>query len=652
MIIGIQAELLKINSLGLLERLLQDKTTKTNILWATDAYTDLGDAYKRDKEIEAHLITGINSGIIKNRARKALEQQTERTRRHAEVFTPLWICRKMNDYADEVWFGRPNVFFGRDGKPTERVEFPKTRRKTPEWKRYVDSRRLEITCGEAPYLVSRYDVSTGEFIEIRNRIGVLDRKLRVVSENAADEEEWLTWAIRAFRTTYGYEFQGDNLLIARINLLMTFEEYLSDQWNRKPTLKECQTITNIIAWNIWQMDGLSGTVPYCKVEEEYRQITLFDWFSGEETIEQMDTKNSQPRCRIYDWLRDRSLDYLDVNTGGRNMKFDFVIGNPPYQDERQGASKTALPVYHSFMEAAYKVSKAVELITPARFLFNAGRTPKAWNEKMLKDTHLKVLMYEKDASMIFANTDIKGGVVITYYDQEKEFGAIETFTIFDELNDILKKMHPWLATEGTLASMMFVASKFNVNSLFKDYPQYSGHERRMSSNVLEFDCFHDDAEVDDIQVYGVCGGKRISKYINKKYVDLSDSNIQKYKIVTPKADGNGTFGDTLASPEILTGNYGFTHTFLGIGGFASKIEAEYALKYIKTKFARTLLGVLKVTQDMNADKWKYVPLQNFTAASDINWSQSIADIDRQLYRKYGLSQEEIDFIETHVKEME
>lgn len=171
MIVGIQDEILKLHSIGLLNRLLADKATGTNILWATDAYREQGAEYQRDKEITAQLITGSHSNIIKNRARKALEQRSERTRQRGEVFTPLWVCRKMNDFADETWFDRPDVF-AKDGQPTQHVSFSKHR----SWQQYADDRRLEITCGEAPYLVSRYDVATGEIIPIANRIGVLDRR--------------------------------------------------------------------------------------------------------------------------------------------------------------------------------------------------------------------------------------------------------------------------------------------------------------------------------------------------------------------------------------------------------------------------------------------------------------------------------------------
>ena len=96
---------------------------------------------------------------------------------------------------------------------------------------------------------------------------------------------------------------------------------------------------------------------------------------------------------------------------------------------------------------------------------------------------------------------------------------------------------------------------------------------------------------------------------------------------------------------------GYTQSFIGIGAFSNQNEAEAANKYVKTKYARCMLGVLKITQDNNRETWAYVPLQDFTPASDIDWSKSIPEIDQQLYRKYGLDQTEIDFIESHVKEM-
>ena len=171
--INMQDDILKLHGLGLLEKLLADKTTKRNILWASNAYRALGPQYDCNEEITSGLITGPHCSVIKTRARKATEQQSERTRQRAEVFTPpRWVCRKMNDYADEIWFGKKDVF-SQDGRPAARIEFPKRK----SWKRYVSSRRLEITCGEAPYLAERYDMESGEIISVRDRMGILDRKL-------------------------------------------------------------------------------------------------------------------------------------------------------------------------------------------------------------------------------------------------------------------------------------------------------------------------------------------------------------------------------------------------------------------------------------------------------------------------------------------
>lgn len=123
------------------------------------------------------------------------------------------------------------------------------------------------------------------------------------------------------------------------------------------------------------------------------------------------------------------------------MKFDFIIGNPPYQEEQEGDNQNyAPPIYDKFMDATYRLADSVELIHPARFLFNAGSTPRAWNEKMLNDPHLKVLWYEADSSQVFSNTDIKGGVAITYHDATKNFGAIEHFIVFNELRSIAEKL--------------------------------------------------------------------------------------------------------------------------------------------------------------------------------------------------------------------
>ena len=655
MIINIGDELLRLHSLKLLNKLLVDKTTKKNIMWATDAYRALGAGYERNREMDEDLITGMHADVIKTRARKAMEQQSERTKQHAEVFTPLWVVKKMVDHADEVWFGASDMFF-KGGERTEKVKFPED---GDGWQAYVDSRRMEITCGEAPYLATRYDVETGEAIPVERRIGILDRKLRVVTENAEGESEWLKWAYRALESTYGYEFQGDNLLIARVNVLMTFAEHLQARFERKPTERELIHAANIIVWNVWQMDGLSGTIPYCKAEEGV-QISLFELLDPEENARV--AAETQPHCMIYNWRSKQPVEYLSLKKGrNESMKFDYIIGNPPYQDEVEGSdNKTFKPsIYNLFMDSAYMLAERVELIHPARFLFNAGQTPKAWNEKMLSDPHFKVLYYEADGSKIFADTDIKGGIVISYRDAGQRFGAIGTFTSFQELNSIMKKAAP-SSDAHSVMKIVFSQNRFNLDALYKEFPQYKqvigseGRDKRFRNNIFEkVALFTNEAtKEDDVKIIGISNNKRVWKYFPKRFLDLAHENLFLWKVILPSANGSGAIGEVLSTPLVGEPLVGYTQSFIGIGAFNTEVEAKACFKYIKTKFARTMLGILKITQHNPPEKWKYVPMQDFTVDSDIDWSQSVSGIDRQLYRKYGLDQREIEFIESHIKEME
>ena len=653
MIINIGDDILRLSSLGLLNSLLADKTTKKNLMWATDAYRELGEDYERDQEMRGDLISGQKAGIIKTRAQKAAGKKSERTKQHAEVFTPLWIVQRMNDYADEVWFGRGNVFFN-GATPTAEIEFPPDK----PWQTYVDSRRLEITCGEAPYLTTRYDVETGELIPVENRMGILDRKLRVVTENTQTEADWFKWAIRALESTYGYEFQGDNVLIARLNVLATFEEYFAARWQKLLNSSQFQRAINIVVWNIWQMDGLTRTIPYCRGHEKISQLTFYDLLNLEERIQVM--AQTQPRCIIYNWRACEPKEFTTIKAGEKRMKFDFIIGNPPYQDEVENSdNKTFKPsIYNLFMDAAYEIANRVELIHPARFLFNAGQTPKAWNEKMLTDPHLKVLYYEPDGGKVFANTDIKGGVAITYHDSSIEFGAIRTFTSFPELNSIMQKAAPQNETES-LTKIVFNQNRFNLEAMYAVHPDYKdiigsdGKDRRFRNNIFEkIPSFTDAASnSDDFRIIGITNNKRVWKYFPKQFMDLKHENLFKWKVILPSANGSGAIGEVLSTPLVGEPLVGYTQSFIGIGAFDTKEEAEASMKYVKSKFARTMLGILKITQHNPPEKWKYVPLQDFTVNSDIDWSQSVAGIDRQLYAKYGLDEREIEFIETHVKEM-
>ena len=265
------------HSKDLLDILLFDRTTRKNICWATDYYTSYGVQYMPQEPITKELITGPNSHLLKPRVLRSLDEKNLRTKDKAEVFTPSWVCNEQNNLVDEAWFERKDVFNTTDNKnqtwkaTEEKVVFPKGK----TWKKYVDAKRLEISCGEAPYLVSRYDTVTGNEIPINERIGLLDRKLRVINENTNTEDEWYKWVIRAYQSTYGYEYQGDNLLLARENLLYTFIENMEHKFSKKPSDEQLIEIAKIISWNIWQMDGITMTAPFSERPKNNTQISLF-----------------------------------------------------------------------------------------------------------------------------------------------------------------------------------------------------------------------------------------------------------------------------------------------------------------------------------------------------------------------------------------
>lgn len=340
-----------------------------------------------------------------------------------------------------------------------------------------------------------------------------------------------------------------------------------------------------------------------------------------------------------------------------NMKFDVVIGNPPYQQSAKGASTRSEPIYPQFMDLSYKISDLVSLITPARFLFNAGQTSKAWNYEMLHDSHLKVILYEQNSGKIFPNTDIKGGIAITLRDSNSKFGAIGMFTPYEELNSITKRIEN-LHSRSLSA---IVSSRGNYrfsDKLFNDHPDIKSILGKGTGNMIVSNSFEKlpdifvSKEIDNsFKFLGRSNSKRIWKYINTDFVK-SNTYIYKFNVVIPKSNGNGILGEALSSPLILKPNEGATDTFISIGKFSSLDEAQALYKYIKTKFCRILLSVRKITQDNPKSTWEYVPLQDFTSNSDIDWSKSVSNIDQQLYKKYNLSKKEIDFIETkgHVME--
>ena len=345
--------------------------------------------------------------------------------------------------------------------------------------------------------------------------------------------------------------------------------------------------------------------------------------------------------------------------GNGDMKFDAIVGNPPYQIMATGDANGSDPIYHLFIDTACKLGEKVSFIHPARFLFNAGKTPKDWNEKMLNDEHYKVVQYWANSGDVFPTVDIKGGVAVTYWDKNKTFEKIGTFVAYDELRTILKKVLE--SNFKTFADLVYTRTLYRFTDvLYKENPwaesrPSKGHLYDMSSNALDMfpELFSDEKPNDGkeyARIYGLSNKKRAYKWIKKSYVKIPD-NFDFYKVLVPAANGSGAIGEVLSTPVIGQPVIGHTETFLSVGKFNTQDEAENCMKYIKTKFARAMLGTLKITQHNIQETWLNVPLQDFTVNSDIDWSKSVPEIDKQLYKKYGLSAEEIEFIESKVREM-
>ncbi len=345
------------------------------------------------------------------------------------------------------------------------------------------------------------------------------------------------------------------------------------------------------------------------------------------------------------------------------MKFDYIIGNPPYQEESNGDKPADESVFGTFMDATYKLSDKVELITPARFLFGAGDN-KTWIKNILSDEHLKVLYYEPDVKKVFPTAGFTGGVAIHYRDDKTVYGAIQMYTPNDKLNSIHKKVDS--KNESSLMNIIYNQNKYNLDNLYEDYIELKstrGTENRITSNSLSYPCFHLNKESDDdLLIRGIVKGKekqtweRVIRYINKKYVDNEHDNLFKYKVIIPANNGSGAIGEkkdtsVIGQPLLEKPGEGYSQSFLGVGAFNTEQEAEACLKYIKTKFARLMIGILKVTQNGKKKVYEHVPIQDFTSNSDINWTKSIEEIDAQLFDKYGLDKDEINFIRANIKEM-
>lgn len=343
------------------------------------------------------------------------------------------------------------------------------------------------------------------------------------------------------------------------------------------------------------------------------------------------------------------------------MTFDVIIGNPPYQEEGESTRKS--PIYHLFYDISSTLTPLVSLITPGRYLFRAGQTPMEWMEKMLNDSHFRIVNYFQKSMEVFPTVDIKGGVAIGLWNKNKYYGAIRFFSEFPLLTSILNKVSNHKDFhKGEFSNLISSQGIYRFSDLaLEKFPriievQGKGTASKITSNSFEklneiFLPNTEEEKQDHVKLMGRIHGKRELRLIKKEYLQPCEY-LAYYNIFVPEANGTGAIGEVLSTPIIGVPRIGHTDTFLSIGKFTSAQEASACLKYVKSKFARCMLGTLKATQHNPKDTWANVPMQDFTENSDINWSKNIAEIDVQLYTKYNLSADEIAFIESMIKPME
>ena len=623
---------------AVLPLLLADKSTGRNIIWATDPPQALSDTVTDKSEMTPAQLHQLGFEAIQARAGKQADAQQQRTRRRGEVFTPAWVCNKMINALDADWFGREGVFNteqpqgwqAREGQ----VEFPASKGKAPLWQQYIDSRRLEITCGEAPFLASRYDAATGEMIPVQQRIGILDRKLRVVSETVKEEKEWLYWAKRAVQATYGYEYQGDNLLLARTNLLLTFAEHLQARWQRSSTTQELKATANIIAWNLWQMDGLKRSIPGGKLHPDTEQLDLFSMFG--------DAEESVPSvsCKVKNWRKGShgtAQNFETIQEGSTSMKFDYVIGNPPYQISDGGAGVSATPIYNRFIEAIKTTHPgAICLIIPAKW-YSGGKGLDKFREEMLGDRHISTLVDYSNSLDVFPNVDVAGGVCYFVWKEAyngkckytnyrngkattayRDLNEFQTFIRYPVASEIVKKVKE----DGELTLDKVVSSRKPFGLATTAKPM------KIGDITLRYNGGRGPYKSTEIRV----GTEMIDQW------KIIISRLTAEHAGQPAKDGKYR---VLSTMELLKPGEICSETYLVAGAFDSKEEASNYMDYLKTQFVRFLILQIAMTQQLSKASFAFVPCQDFTR----KWT------DEQLFEKYDLSSEEVNYIQGMIKEM-
>lgn len=678
----------------LLEVLLKDYSTKRNIIWATDDYSELGAGYGTSDEITVEAITGTNGNIIMPRSVKSKETQGNRTRNMAEVFTPTWICNKMNNLVDSAWFRRENIFNVEEktvwNTCIEKIVFPnKNKTGAGSWMDYIAAKRLEITCGEAPYLVSRYDTVTGDTIPLENRIGILDRKLRVINEKVRNfkdvdraKKRWLQLAKLAVQNTYGFEWQGDNVLLARENLLYTVIDYFKAKFSDEMPTEWLLELAKIIAWNIWQMDGIKCVVPnschdYKKqrkpVEPSLFDVRAFGATTLKRSVSICDVNEDELQkcqgclkdnvdlhngiyCKIKNWSNGKVYKFKDLLNKqesevdmSKDFKFDVVIGNPPYQIEDDGNGRSAKPVYNLFVVEGAKVcSNYMSLILPARW-YAGGKGLDDFRNFMLNNRHIKILHDYVQTNECFPGVNIRGGVcyflwqstfdnnlektlVVTHNNETTQhkrnlkYKDVDLFIRYNEAISILEKVTGYNDFRS-VASIISSRKPFGIEGAIVNTEHFLGKNDNRYNTVL---------------CYG--RGQKLGR-VDRSFVLTHSDWIDCWKVYMPYANNIGTeLNDDNQNSFVGEPDTVATETFLVVGADLNLDEgsARNLSLYLKTKFARFLLSLVKISQHGTAQTYRFVPIQDFSK----QWT------DKELYQKYNFTDAEIAFIEKMIKPME
>ena len=640
--------------------LLADRSSGAFIRWACNAYTTHGESYAADQEIYPHQVH-----LIQERTRKTQEEQRDRTKKSAEVFTPAWLCNAMINARDAVYFGREEVFNRMEapsGTPTRKtIDFPTTASgRRLAWERYIDARCLEITCGEAPFLVSRYDAADGRPIPLAERIGILDRKLRIIGEHTCTAEDWFHWAKRALESAYAYEYQGDSLFLARLNLFLSISEYHRHLWKRPLNRHQQEEVARILSWNLWQMDGLTATTPFA-TEEGKPEDSLFDFYAI--------TAERRPlRSLIRDWRGKKTIRFSELNLS-TTMKFDFVIGNPPYQLEtaNKSLSNGQLPsksIFHHFQLSADQISSGLTvLIYPGgRWIQRSGKGMADFGLQQINDSRLQTLYYYPDSTDLFPAqvAEIADGISIVVKNAHKTTPSFRYFYMRRgektgvELEPPGENILPLDPRDGAVVrkiedfvqrnKLPYLNDNVHSRNLFGIESNFVEKNRDQVRLYQEGDAVDCETE---IKLYandraGKAG--RTTWFVApRSIIQTNEAYISKWKVVVSSANAGGQKRDWQL--EIIDNQSAFGRSRVALSSFETKQEAENFYHYVKSYIIR--YAFLMTDEALTTLALKVPDMSDYTSDNKlIDWSQ---DIDSQLQKLMSLSDTEFEYIKNTVQ---